>query len=200
MATCKNHPDRDARTTCTSCGVDLCEECVAPGEGDNLCFDCSISSTGQGLAKKQAQDAARPAPKPPQRRVSRGMRALVACGAVIVAAELAIIFLMKPQATQTLAPSALDAQKNATAETAADVMMVSEGLEEHRREHGRYPDNLSDLAEYLPEDLIKRLRDPSTSYELDTQGGYLVRISAGSPHPVSATSKSPVPRVEGVTP
>jgi len=200
MASCKNHPDRDAGTLCASCGVDLCEECVAPGEGEPLCFDCSINSTSQGLANKQMEDAARPAPEPPRRRLSRGMRVLLACGAVIVAAEVAVILLLKPQATQTLAPSALDAKKNATAETAADVMMVSEGLEEHRREHGRYPDNLSGLADYLPEDLIDRLRDPSTSYELDSQGGYLVRISAGSPHPVSATSKSRVPRVEGVKP
>jgi hypothetical protein len=198
MASCRNHPDRNAEATCSVCGIELCEECVAPGDGAPSCFDCSITSTGQDLARKQASETARQIPKPPQPRLSRSVRALFAIGFVIICTELALIFFMRPQPMQTAAPSDLDTKKNATAETAADVVLISEGLEEHRRTHGQYPEDLWDLAEYLPEELIERLSDSSTQYELDERGGYSVRFTGKGPHPVAVTAEDRVPKVEGV--
>ena len=198
MATCHHHPDREAEAACSVCGNDLCEECVAPGEAEPTCFDCSISTAGQDLAKKHAADKLDAIPRPPRPRRSRLVQALVGIGIIVIAVELAIIYFMRPQAQGPVTQAPADARKTAAAETGADIILIREGLEGHRREHGELPEDLWDIAEHLPDEIVDLFSDPSTRYEPKPDDSYSLTLQGQGPHPVTTSSDVATPQLEGI--
>ncbi len=199
MATCKNHPEIDARAVCSSCGAEVCEECLAPGEGEPVCFECSIKTAGREAAKQQVVDAQRPTAQK-QRRLFPESRAFLMVTMLIIAGEIAFILLMIPRASEVRQSPNVDPRRRATAVSAADVILVSESVEAYHRERGEYPADLAAVEESLPVELRVLLTDPSTFYELDDQGGYRIVFKGRGPHLVTFSAEVRVPIVEGVKP
>ena len=187
MAQCKSHPDREAVAVCSVCGEPICGECIAPGEGEPICFDCSISRAGEEVRERApAGETLRAAPPgPPHSALSPGIKVVLAIGLVVILAELAIILFMgAPQPAPTAAPAALGPEKTATLGAVAETIVVSQSLESYKKAHGRYPDELSEIAGSLPGALRDRINDPSTGYWVDEQGGYHLELRAGAHSPI----------------
>ncbi len=178
MPACKNHSDREAIAQCSRCGAYLCEECIAPGDGDVLCFDCSIAVAKEALDHQEKAEAPPLIQPNRSRKFSGPLRFVLALGAVVIAAELGILLFMGPhvQKPNSAAAPLVSPKKQATAQAAADAVLISQSLEMYRREHGGYPSSLSAIAGALPPGLRATLNDPSTTYTRDPAGGYMLQF------------------------
>ncbi len=202
MPTCANHSDRESVAQCSRCGAYLCQECVAPGDGDVLCFDCSIARAKDELSH---QHAARPEPAQQRNgphRISGPLRLMLVFGAVIVAAELAIVVFMGPHVqTRTAATAAaVKPKKQAIAQAGADTLLISQALEAYRKQHNAYPPSLSAIANALPPELRATIDDPSTIYTRSSDGRYTLHFKGHGPASLTIDSSQPVPRLTEVQP
>lgn len=203
MNPCTNHPDREAEAICSVCGKPFCGECLAPSDGEPVCFDCSIILTEKELGRERKAEDSVPVQAPAAARspISPAVKALVAVGAVIILAELAVILFMGgPHPTAAGAPPALSEAKAATLGTVTDSIVISQTLESYRATHGHYPDSLSEIADSLPPVLRQRLDDPQTHYSVDEKGAYHLEIKGNAPAPVAMGGELKAPVVKGVTP
>ncbi|GEM_PF-6659902 len=200
MARCKNHPQAEAVTQCSACGVHICGECIAPGEGDAVCFDCSIAHTERQLGHEHQTDTPPPSPtETAAGQLSPAMKAILVLGLLVILGELAVILLMsKPGITRDLAPPSLSPEQAATVEATTDTIAISQSLEAYRATHGHYPADLSEIASSLPAPLRDRLLDPSTVYTTDGKGGYSLEIKGNAPAPVMFGTALKAPMVKGV--
>jgi len=181
----------------------MCGECLAPGEGEPICFDCSITMTEKELGREQKMETAPPtqAPAASRARISPGIKAILAVGIVIILAEVAVILFMgapHPSATGTL--PGLSAEKAATLETVTDSIVMTQTLESYRAAHGHYPQQLGEIAGSLPAPLRDRINDPATVYTVDDQGAYHLEIKGGAPQPVLSGPDLKAPVMKGVEP
>ncbi len=204
MAQCANHPDREAEAVCSVCEKPVCGECLAPGEGDPVCFDCSITITEKELGREHTVEAALPAPAPavPRSRLSPGITVLLAVGIVIILAELAVVLFMgAPHPSSAGTPPAMSAEKAATLNTVTDSIVVTQSLESYRATHGHYPKQLGEIADSLPAPLRDRISGATTTYTLDEKGGYHLELKeGGAVAPVVAGSGFKAPVLKGVEP
>ncbi len=207
MAQCKNHPDREAVAVCSVCKTPICSECIAPGEGEPVCFDCSISMAEQELGKKTSVEAAPlPAPAAASREgLSPGIKVLLVLGFIVILGELAVILFVAPPHPAGGGAPALSPAKAATLGTVAETIVISQSLESYKATHGHYPADLSEIANSLPAPLRDRINDPSTRYSVDEKGEYHLEIKGDAPRPMVAGSdlKAPVlkaPAPNGVAP
>jgi len=204
MVQCTNHPDREAEAVCSVCGKPVCGECLAPAEGDPVCFDCSITLTEKELGREHEAEAAPPAPAPAARQshLSTGIKALSAVGIVIILAELAVILFMgAPQPSSTGTSPAINAEKASTLNTVTDSIVVTQSLESYRATHGHYPQQLGEITDSLPAPLHDRISGAATAYTLDEKGRYHLEINeGGGAIPVVAGSGLKAPVLQGVEP
>ena len=203
MPTCKNHSDREAVAQCSRCGAYLCQECIAPGGGDVLCFDCSIAVAKEAVERQETPFTGETISAPrQQRKLSGATRLIVALGAVILAVELVILLgtgSTTPH-TATDAQQAVSPKKQAVAQTGADTILISQALEAYRKQHGNYPADLETIAAELPPQLQSALSDPSTFYTLHADDTYTLTFGGHGPTRLSMDSKLPVPRPVEVSP
>ncbi len=201
MAQCKNHPQVEAVTQCSACGVFICSECIAPGEGDAVCFDCSIAQTERQLGEDIPPEGPVPVPveEMAERRLSPAIKAVLILGFVVILGELAVILLMSsPRTAGHPAPPALSEEQAATVGATADTIAISQSLEAYKAKNGHYPADLSEIASSLPPPLRDRLLDSSTVYATDGKGGYSLEIKGSAPAPIVFGTALEAPMVKGV--
>lgn len=200
MSQCRNHPDREAVAVCTACGGTICEECVAPGAADSpVCLDCSITETQRRLERDDQTVAAPGAAGRKRSQISPAMRVVIAIGALVILAELGVIYLMSPApapASSLAERGSIAAEHLATAQAAADLIVVREALEAYHRDHEAYPETLDPIRSELPVQLAAVLDGSGIRYERTTGGHYKLHSRGAGTRPLVLDSSAVVITME----
>ena len=175
---CKNHPNREAKQVCISCGIPICDDCaeeVKPGEF--YCFQCamiqSVSQVGTSLTDKRQRTEEK---KRKSRKLKWGpFHYFVILSTVLILVMWGVIFFGGKQAPG----KAIDFTNNPR----VFLFMVDSCIKRYAHFEGnRYPDKIADIMpKYfsLKEDrliLLKKL-----SYRKDPEAGYFLSFADPKP-------------------
>ena len=157
MATCPNHPERDASRTCTGCSGVFCDACVVTFEKLLLCASCKarfLAGVDEG-----PRPASRPGAPP---RVTRERRAVsgergrpvhwfLGCASLFFAGVFAIVIIA------TIAePWQAFSDDRKTVDAIDGLVQVGAALERYRADKGEFPKRLDELVptylKEIPED------------------------------------------------
>src|SRR4030042_336669 len=175
---CTNHPNREAKHLCASCGIPLCDDCVEePKPGQFFCFQCAMvqAVSGAGTSLKDKREKA--SHKEITKKEPWGpFHYFVTLSSVLIVVMWGVIIFGGPE---EVSGQKIDYDKNKR----VFLFMVDNSIKRYARYQGnQYPDRLLDLVpRYLrlkEEDLIQLNR---FSYSLDPQIGY--ELSFAHPKP-----------------
>lgn len=123
-----------------------------------------------------------PAPSsaaPPRKSpwLSTPVRWVLALGLAVIAAEAAILLLMRPEPPPLPSVPAGERELVKVAVATGEVVLVREVCERYREEHGVYPSSPEAIAASLPGPVAERLRDGSIAISAPSAGGLTVRTT-----------------------
>lgn len=172
---CKNHPNRDAKQFCASCGIPLCDDCVEEARpGEYYCFQCamlsSVSAVGTSIKDKREKSKEK---KLAKKKKWGPFHYFVAVSGVLILVMWGVILF----GGQNAPAGVIDYSKNQR----VLLFMVDSAIKRYAHYQGdRYPARLLDLLpEYLrfKEDDVHYL--DLLSYKRDEKEGY--RLSLANP-------------------
>jgi len=184
MPRCKTHRNRDSLAECSACGASFCEECLVRGKDPPLCLECSIAEAGKLVGREARSHHAHEAAAPWKETERRSWtRLVVVCGLILIAAEAATIFLLRPAGSGTGGVSAgvHDAGKARLVMGTADLLLIRSRLEDQYLRTGVLPESL--LALELPPQVKSRIAKGQIRYE-EEQGRDFTLLSNDSPVPI----------------
>lgn len=183
MEYCHVHPEREAIAHCRLCQAALCEECCAPGFEEATCFDCSIDEAGMSVVRKEKDEAAAVAPSgeenPPI--FSKSVMVFLFFSLMILATETGLVLISpknpSPPPQRHAGTKAEKLEKAAVAQTGADAILLKIQVEAFKKEHGAYPDDLSEAMASLPSEIRSNLQSHVSGYEKNSKNGYSLNLS-----------------------
>ncbi|MEE9612110.1 MAG: B-box zinc finger protein [Desulfatiglandales bacterium] len=174
---CKHHPNRRADHFCTSCGINVCQECAEEvKQGEYFCFQCamlfSVSEVGTSIKDKREKAAEKKIAK--KGKWGPFQYFVVVCCSLIVVMWGVILF-----GGQKSPGGKADFAKNER----VLLFMVDAAIKRHAHYEGnQYPKSLSSLVpKYLTlgeKDLIHLER---LFYQKDPDAGYLLSLANPKP-------------------
>ena len=199
MPSCRTHPERPVRATCSRCGRAFCEECLIPDDSRPTCIECSIAATGGRLRRQALDSHARQAAASranDQRRPTMIHFVIAACLIVAAGEAGAILFLTSPP-KESAPPSAKELTQQAwLAQTTAEVLLLHAGLEAHRRRTGEYPESLTQIVSQLPLPIQNRIDLDKIDYVKYDSGRYRLRTTSAAGTPIVLDSEPQEPLFE----
>ncbi len=187
MPSCRTHPERPMRATCSRCGRAFCEECLIADGSRPTCIECSIAATGGQVRRQAINDHARQAAalrETGQRRRSTIQLVIASCLIVAAGEAGAIFFLSSPPKENVPRDDREFTQQAWLAQTTAEVLLLQAGLEAHRRQTGEYPESLALIISRLPPPIQNRIHLDKIDYARDDGGRYRLRTTSAAGTPI----------------
>ena len=176
---CTNHPNREARHICASCGIPLCDDCVEePKPGRFFCLQCAmvqaVSGVGTSLKDKRLKRDEKAITK--KKEPWGPFQYFITLSSVLIVVMWVVIIFGGPE---KISGQKIDYGKNKR----VFLFMVDNSIKRYAHyQNKEYPSSLAVLVpKYLrlpKEELIQLNR---FSYRLDPQKGY--ELSYAQPEP-----------------
>jgi hypothetical protein len=175
---CTNHPNREARHLCASCGIPLCNDCVEePKPGQFFCFQCAMVQAVSGVGTSLKDRREKHDEKVLEEKKPWGpFQYFITLSSVLIVVMWGVIMFGGPEEIS-------GSNINYDRDKRVFLFMVDNSIKRYARyQNNKYPDRLLDLVpRYLrlkEEDLTQLNR---FSYILDPQKGY--ELSYTNPKP-----------------